>query len=254
MKNNKHMKPFFNAVSNNNVLELMVYDAIGASCDGITALDVKAQLDANEYDSILMRINSPGGDPFEGVAIHNLLRAQGKPVNVVVDGIAASAASIIAMAGDQIQMNSNSLLMIHNAWCLQIGNAADFRKQADVLDTIDKAIAQTFVDRTGQPLETVSAMMSAETWMSATDALKNGFCSAIGNSDNKAAMNLAKTFKAMANMKNLPAVLKNESEEPEETETETECTCDCENCTVALALTLIALLRIAKDAPCKIPR
>ena len=223
MKNNKIAR-CFNAVKNDSVLELVLYDVIGATMDGegVTAKDVKAALDG-EYDSILLRINSPGGSAFEGVAIHNLLKSTGKPINVVVDGLAASAASIVAMAGDQINMNSNAVMMIHKAWSMCIGNSTDLRRDADMLETVDKAIAQTFVDRTGQPMDMISTMMTAETWMTAQDALKNGFCSAIGNSDNKAAMNFAKTFShSLANMKNLPAVLKNESND--------ECPCDCSNC------------------------
>jgi ATP-dependent protease ClpP protease subunit len=229
MKNQKKtLKPFFNAATNGKTLEMMLYDVIGETYDGsgVTAKDVKAQLDsASSYDSILMRINSPGGDAFEGVAIHNLLRATNKPVHTIVDGLAASAASIVTMAGDQITMASNAVLMIHNAWAMCIGNSGELRKQADVLDTVDKAIAQTFVDRTSQSMDKVTKMMADETWMNASDAKEMGFCTDIANSDDSDAMNLAKSFQAvLKNMKNVPAALKNEDNPA------TDCDCDCKNC------------------------
>ena len=111
---------------------------------------MKQQIDeAGPFTRLAVRINSPGGDAFEGVAIHNLLRAQGKPVDVYVDGIAASAASIIAMAGDTRSMGSNTMMMIHNAWSSCTGYADDMRKMADTLDRVSTAVAQTYIDRAG---------------------------------------------------------------------------------------------------------
>src|SRR5690348_8015957 len=127
----------FSASTQNNTLTLEVYDAIGADLfsEGIT---VQAVADAlkTAHDQVVLRINSPGGDAFEGVAIYNALRANGKPVSVFVDGLAASAASIVAMAGDNITMGKGSMMMIHAAVMLAIGNAETMRKSADVLDSV----------------------------------------------------------------------------------------------------------------------
>ena len=101
------------------------------------------------------------GDAFEGVAAYNILRAQGKPVDVYVDALAASSASIIAMAGDTITMGPNCIMMVHNAWSVSKGYAADMRKMADVLDTVSAAIGETYVSRTGLSVSRVKALMDA---------------------------------------------------------------------------------------------
>src|SRR5207249_2751683 len=143
-----------------NTLEMIVYTPIGESWDGsgVTASAIKDQIDQSKgFNKILVRVNSPGGDAFEGITIHNLLRAQKVPIQVCVDGIAASAASIIAMAGDDIVMSSgNSMMMIHNAAGLCVGNAADLRKLADVLDKVSVSIGQTYVSKTGKTVEDIS--------------------------------------------------------------------------------------------------
>jgi ATP-dependent protease ClpP protease subunit len=220
------VKPFFRAaLSTDNVLELMIYEDIGASFDwmsgepsGVTAKGVKAQIDAaGNYSSIRMRINSPGGDAFEGIAILNILKTQGKPVNVMVDGIAASAASIIAMAGDTIEMGSGAMMMIHNASGVCFGNTSDMSQMAAALGTIDKSIAKTYADRTGMRIVDAAALMSAETWMSSTECVEKGFATGMqGGSDSPEgvdALSMAKNFKAMARFAHVPAELKQTAEE-----------------------------------------
>src|SRR5436305_9007606 len=138
--------PRFSARTTNSVMEILVYEQIGANWDGtgVSVANVKAKLDGSKYDSVHIRINSPGGDAFEGVAIKNLLQSTGKPVLVTVDGLAASAASIIAMAGDRIEMGEGSMLMIHNAWSLAVGDAREMRKTADTREKVsDTAVAQS---------------------------------------------------------------------------------------------------------------
>lgn len=229
------LKPYFRAAVKANALELFIYDEIGADWfgEGITAATVQQQIaNAGAFDSIKLRINSPGGDAFEGIAIHSLLRSQGKPIDVYVDGVAASAASVIAMAGDTITMASAAMLMIHDAWTLCMGNDEDMRKMADTLQKLSASIAQVYVDRTGKPLDEVSALMDAETWMSAQEALDGGFCTAITKQDNKKAMAMARNFKSLAALQNVPDSLKAESADPV-----CECACeacmdsDCKNCT-----------------------
>ena len=219
----KHKKPFFKASVQNDTLEMLVYEEIGNdpwTGTGVSALDVKRQIDsAGSFAKVLVRINSPGGDAFEGIAIGNLIKSLKKPVHVCIDGIAASAASIIAMAGDTIEMGSNAMVMIHNAWSVAIGDSVEMRKTADLLDKISASIAQTYVDKTGKALAEVQAMMDAETWMSAKDCVENGFATTVGNDDQEAMM-FARSFKtALARHKALPDQLKNAV-----------CACNCENC------------------------
>lgn len=179
------------AVQADGTLELMVYEEIGENFwdgGGITAKSVKQQMDAaGNYSKILVRINSPGGDAFEGIALFNLIRATKKPVEVHVDGVAASSASIIAMAGDTISMGPNSMLMIHNAWTYAAGYADDMRKTAEMLDRVSDSIAQTYITRTKNSAADVKALMDAETWMTAQEAIDKGFATAIAESDPVAA-------------------------------------------------------------------
>lgn len=198
MNNNFHFGkqplPEFRALlKSDGTLELTLYgeivDAFSASlyeADGVTgfisAAAVKNELDAaSQCSKIRVRINSPGGDAFEGVAIYNLLRAVGKPLETCVDGIAASSASIVAMAGEKRCVSSNAMLMIHNAWGVCMGSAAEMRKMSNVLDKISASIAQTYVDRTKLDFHRVKAMMDAETWLSADDCIANGFATEITN-------------------------------------------------------------------------
>lgn len=132
-----------------------------------------------EVDEIDVLINSPGGMAFEGISIYNLLSQHPATVNVKVLGWAASAASIISMAGDTITMAGNATMMIHNALILMVGNAAELRKEADVLEGLDKQIANTYVARTGQKFAKVKQMMDDETWLSAEEAKKLGFADTV---------------------------------------------------------------------------
>lgn len=178
-------------------LLLYVYDDIGSSfwSDGVTAKGIAAELaKAGKIGSITMRINSPGGDVFEGLTIFNLIRSQGVPVRVMVDGLAASAASLIAMAGDNIIMADNALLMIHNAWTVAVGDANEMRKTADTLDKVSGTLVGTYARRTGQAEADVQAMMDAETWLNAEEAVAKGFATATSKaSDEEAAQARALT-------------------------------------------------------------
>jgi ATP-dependent protease ClpP protease subunit len=227
MKHNR-LKPFFRAaVQTDGTLELLVYEEIGEnwwSGGGVTAKSVKERIDsAGVFNRIAVRINSPGGDAFEGVAVFNLLRAQGKPIDVYVDGIAASAASIVAMAGDVRMMGSNAMMMIHNAWSSCVGYAEDMRKMADTLDKVSLAVAQTYIDRAKLSAEDVKAMMDAESWLGAQECFDKGLATAIvGNEGDPAAaeaMALARSFKSLSRLKTVPEVLRNQA-----------CGCPCDSC------------------------
>jgi len=120
-------------------------------------------------------INSYGGDALAGIAVHNILARHEGPKRVVIEGIAASAASLIAMAGDEIIMPENAFMMVHEAWGGALGDAETMRQQADMLEKISGAYRRTYAARSGQTEEAVAALMAAETWFTAEDAVTNGF-------------------------------------------------------------------------------
>jgi ATP-dependent protease ClpP protease subunit len=156
-----------------NTASIYVYDEIGYW--GVTASDFVAELsELTGVTQIDLHVNSPGGDVFEGLAIMNCLRAHPANVTTYVDGIAASIASVIAMAGDQIVMGPHSQLMIHEGSALCIGNAADMRKTAELLDFQSDNIAGVYAARAGGTVEAWRALMVAETWYTAEEAVKAG--------------------------------------------------------------------------------
>lgn len=166
--------------------EILIYDIVGQDQfgAGVTAVDVKAQLDGMEGD-ITLRINSPGGDVFEGLAIHNLLKEHEGNVTVKIDGYAASIASVIAMAGDSIEMAKNAMFMIHNPYTFAIGDSDAMRKQADVLDKVKDSLITTYEARTNFSAEELSSLMDEETWFSAEESTGNGFADVIADQNAK---------------------------------------------------------------------
>ncbi|MFJ6066573.1 head maturation protease, ClpP-related [Streptomyces tendae] len=153
--------------------EVMLYDEIGGWF-GNTADDLIAELKQISSPRMRVRINSPGGSVFEGIAIANALRAHPATVTVQVDAIAASIASVIAMAGDRIEMAPNSMLMIHDASGMAWGNAADMEEMAELLDLISDNIADAYATRAGGTREQWRDRMRAETWYLPEDAVANG--------------------------------------------------------------------------------
>lgn len=167
--------------------EIFLYGDIGGGgwfSEGVTAKqfadDLKA---AGKVDTIQLHINSAGGDVFDGLTIYRLLVDHKARIVVNIDGLAASIASVIAMAGSEIKMSESGFLMIHNAWGIAIGNADDMRTTAELLDKVTGSIRDVYVARTGKSGEAIKSWMDAETWFSAQEALDNGFVTAI--SDNK---------------------------------------------------------------------
>lgn len=149
-----------------------LYDEIGYF--GITAADFVRDLGKVTAQSITLRINSPGGDVFDGVAIYNALKSHPANITVYVDGIAASAASFIAMAGDRISMMKHSQMMVHDASGLCIGPADDMRKTADLLDKISDNIASIYAERAGGTTEEWREKMRGEMWLSDSEAVACG--------------------------------------------------------------------------------
>jgi len=241
-------KPFFRAaLRNDGTFELLVYEEIGENWwtgGGITAKSFKDQLDraSGPYSRIVLRINSPGGDAFEGVAILNMLRATGKQIKVCVDGLAASAASIIAMAGDEIEMGDGAMMMIHNAWSICIGPASDMTKQANALNAIDESIAQVYANKTGLKKAELLDMMAAETWLTAADCVKQGFATAkaakrgaaLPDAPEPLAMAKRGFRKALASYRNVPTQFRDAAAPPRnatpEEPDQDACLCACKAC------------------------
>lgn len=148
-----------------------------------------------DVKSINLHINSPGGSVFEGIAIYNMLKQNSARINVYIDGLAASIASVIAMSGDAIFMPSNSMMMVHNPWVMAIGNASELRKQADDLDQITKSSVQTYLAKAGDKLDekTLMQLMDDETWLTAQEAVDYGLADEVME-PNKAVASINKQF------------------------------------------------------------
>lgn len=161
--------------------ELFIYDDIGAGFfGGIGAKEVVSQVNAlGKIDTLNVRINSAGGDVFEGLTIYNFLNKHPAQVVVDIDGLAASIASIIAMAGEEIRMAENAMMMIHDPFSLMAGTAEDFRKHADMMDQVKGNMVGIYAARTKTDSATLSKMMSEETWMKSADAIAKGFVDSI---------------------------------------------------------------------------
>ena len=160
--------------------EIWLYDQVGEGYfGGMSAKQFTDDLNKlGQVDTINLRINSPGGSVFDGVAIYNALKRHPARIEVDVDGIAASIASVIAMAGDEIRMAGNAMMMIHDPHGMTMGSAADMRKTADLLDQVKGLIVDTYAKRTGKVDTTIADMMAAETWMTAAEAQQHGFSDA----------------------------------------------------------------------------
>jgi len=170
--------------SGDNVITM--FDIIGEdfwSGAGVTAKKVAAQLRAIGDRPVEVQINSPGGDMFEGIAIYNVLREHPQEVTVKVMGMAASAASILAMAGDRIEIGAASFLMIHNCWVVAVGNRHDLADTAEFLAPFDSAMADVYAARTGGEVKTIAKWMDAETYMSGQMAIDRGFADGLLSAD-----------------------------------------------------------------------
>jgi ATP-dependent Clp protease protease subunit len=161
--------------------EIWLYDQVGADpwFGGISAKSFADELNKlGKVDVVNLRINSPGGSVFDGLAIYNTLARHPARIEVDVDGVAASIASVIAMAGDEIRMASNATMMIHDPYGMSAGSAQDMRKTADLLDQIKGQIVDTYANRTGKDATALADMMANETWMTAQEARQHGFSDA----------------------------------------------------------------------------
>lgn len=166
----------------NEAAEVLLYSPIGSDYGGIDAKTFTETLGSLADRRLTVRINSPGGSVFDGLAMYNAIMRHPRTVNVAIDGLAASAASIVAMAGKTIRMAENSFLMIHKAWGLVVGNADDLRSTAEQLERIDGQLAATYAKRSGGSADKFAAMMAAETWFTADEALAAGLVDKVDQS------------------------------------------------------------------------
>jgi ATP-dependent Clp protease, protease subunit len=175
----------------NKGAEIVIYDEIGKSFWNEEAVSAKAFLDdlneLGDVESITLRINSPGGDIFDGVAIHNAIKNHKAKVTAHVDGIAASAASYVAMAADKIVMPANSFMLIHGASGFVFGNAEDMRGVAADLDRVDKSITATYVARSKATKAKIAAIMKEDRLMDAAEAKELGLADEVTSEKKMAA-------------------------------------------------------------------
>lgn len=191
--------------------ELMIYGVVGDTWDELDAETIIKQVqDLGEINDLHVRINSGGGYVIEGLAIYNFLNRLSANVVIHVDGIAASMASVLLMAGDERRMPENGMIMIHNPWDISIGDADQLRKDADKLDLMKNSLVSIYAAKTGLPVSEINAMMDAETWLNAQDAFDKGFIDVITEAvdsenlalvDVKAYTNVPDGFKAAASLK-----------------------------------------------------
>lgn len=158
--------------------------------DDVAPMALKQEIDAlGDIDTLYVRINSPGGSVWAGNAIYNILKRVDAEVIGTIDGLAASAASVIAMGCDKLIVYKNSMGMIHDAWTVAIGNAKELRKTADVLDKIQNTLVAVYQEKTGLPKDEIVAMIEEEKWMTADDMVTLGFADEIdGSKEVKAAI------------------------------------------------------------------
>lgn len=164
--------------------EIYIYgDIVSSKWDetDVTAVDFKNELNQlGDISEIDVHINSAGGNVFEGHAIYNMLKMHKAKVNIYVDALAASIASVIAMSGDTIFMHKNSFMMIHNSWIMTLGNSKDLRQTADLLDKTDQSSNNAYLDKaTNLSEEELKQLLEAETWLTADEALEKGLADEI---------------------------------------------------------------------------
>lgn len=155
--------------------ELLLYGVIGDWWDGLDAMTIVREVEALNDGPLSVRIHSEGGFITEGLAIYNALANSERRVEVTIDGIALSMASVIAMAGDVVRIPANAFIMIHKPSGPSLGEADDHRRTADVYDQFEDTLANIYATKTGLDKDTLKAMMAAETWLNGEQAVELGF-------------------------------------------------------------------------------
>ena len=198
---------FLQASKKGNTLTIFIYGSIGQGWfSDVSADDVMRELNAyGNIEEININIHSPGGSVFEGCAIYNCLKRHTAKKKVYIDGLCASIATVIAMAGDEIIMSPVSSFMIHNPMAVMSGDAEELRDKADLLDTLKETIINAYVTKSKLSREAISTMMDNETWFKADEALKNGFITEVGSIGARIT-NTASSFD-LSNFNNVPKYL-----------------------------------------------
>ena len=176
-----------------NSADVYIFDEIGTY--GVTAQEFITDIKDLKNTPINLRINSLGGDVFDGMAMYNVIKRREAKTTVYIEGIAASIATIIALGADEVVMAENSLFMIHNAWGGSMGEAKDMRKTADTLDKITGELTDIYIKKTGLPYDSLAEMMDEETWLNAQEAFNYGFIDTISDSIKVAAKYDVSKFK-----------------------------------------------------------
>lgn len=191
--------------------EIYIYDFIGSNRwgEGISAKRFADDLKAlGQVDLLTIRINSPGGIAFEGISIFNVLERHPARIEIEIDALAASIASVIAMAGDEIRIAANAMMMIHNPYSFAFGDAEELRHQADMMDQMKVGLVNTYAARTQTDPLKISDMMNEETWMTAQEAVDSGFADVVTGE-----LAIAASFDP-SRFKNVPMQLRQQAQRP----------------------------------------
>jgi ATP-dependent protease ClpP protease subunit len=176
-----------NAATDDSSAEILIYGEIGGYWDGIQAEDFVKEIGALRAETIHLRVNSPGGSVFDGVTIYNAIAQHPAYVIVHIEGVAASIASVIAMAGDEIRIGESANIMIHKPWSLALGDAEIMRKEAAVLDKLEDGLLAIYAARTSQKVDALRPLLAAETWFRGQEAVDQGFADIVVPAKTKAA-------------------------------------------------------------------
>lgn len=175
---------WFEMIDKQERAEIWIYEQIGEDWwtgEGITSKGFQKELSAIKAKQIDLHINSPGGNVFDGLTIYNLLKQHPATITTYIDGLAASIASVIALAGDNVTMAENALWMMHNPSGMVMGTSQDMRSMADVLDKVRGSIAAAYVGKSGKEEGEIYSLMDSETWMTAWEAKSAGLVDEIGS-------------------------------------------------------------------------
>jgi ATP-dependent Clp endopeptidase proteolytic subunit ClpP len=217
------MKTWFKIENKKDVAEIWIYEQIGEdfwSGGGTTAKSFQQELSKIKASQIDLHINSPGGEVFDGITIYNLIKQHPANVTTYIDGLAASIASLIALAGNQVKMADNALFMIHNPWGMAMGDADDMRKMAESLDKVSGSIHMAYQAKTGMDEDKIYELMSAETWMTAEEAKNFGFVDEITEELSMAAAAKFVPVMKAAKFKHIPEEFKADKLPPTATDLE----------------------------------
>nr|CCA79061.1 phage-related Clp protease [blood disease bacterium R229] len=183
IENSKASKAFeVRAEDGADEVSIFLYDVIDPYW-GVGAEAFAKALASITAGTIHLRVNSPGGDVFEARAMVAAIGAHSAKVIAHIDGLAASAATYVAMAADEVRIADGAFMMIHQAWTFSMGNAADLRAQADLLDKVDASIVADYARKTGKDAGQIAQWMADETWFTSAEAVENGFADTVVQND-----------------------------------------------------------------------